>query len=131
MEGLICDMKKIINHPDDVVEEMIDGIVLAAPNRLKRIEGTTALARKETPIQNKVALISGGGSGHEPAHAGYIGTGMLDAAVLGEVFTSPSVDQVYAAIKAVHRGYAVRLIINNYTGHVMNFELPGQLSTAH
>jgi len=123
-------MKKIINHPDDVVEEMIDGIVLAAPNRLKRIEGTTALARKETPIQNKVALISGGGSGHEPAHAGYIGTGMLDAAVLGEVFTSPSVDQVYAAIKAVHSGYGVCLIVKNYTGDVMNFEMAAELATA-
>src|SRR5690625_4332176 len=130
MEGLIRDMKKIINHPDDVVEEMIDGIVLAAPNRLKRIEGTTALARKETPIQNKVALISGGGSGHEPAHAGYIGTGMLDAAVFGEVFTSPSVDQVFAAIKALHSGLGVCLIVKNYTGDVMNFEMAAELAVA-
>src|SRR5699024_4300521 len=113
---------------DEVVEEMIDGMVLAAPNRLKRVEGTTVLAKKETPIERKVALISGGGSGHEPAHAGYIGTGMLDAAVFGEVFTSPSVDQVVAAIKAVHSEIGVCLIVKNYTGDVMNFEMAAELA---
>src|SRR5690625_7068311 len=74
---------------------MIEGMVLADPDSLERVDGTTVVKRKDVPIQDKVGIVSGGGSGHEPAHAGYIGKGMLDAAVLGEVFTSPSVDQVF------------------------------------
>lgn len=123
-------MKKIINEPTEVVQDMIAGMVLAAPHKIKQIEGTTVLARKDAPVKNKVALISGGGSGHEPAHAGYIGKGMLDAAVLGEVFTSPSVDQVYEGIKAVDSGEGVLLIIKNYTGDVLNFEMAAELAEA-
>ena len=100
-------VKKIINDPNEVVKEMIAGIVAAYPNKLKHVESTSILARKDAPVLNKVAVISGGGSGHEPAHAGYVGKGMLDAAVLGEVFTSPPVDQVYEAIKAVDSGKGV------------------------
>src|SRR5690625_3434930 len=94
---------------------MIEGMVLADPDSIERVDGTTVVKRKNAPIRDKVGIVSGGGSGHEPAHAGYIGKGMLDAAVLGEVFTSPSVDQVFAAIKAVHSGYGVCLIVKNYT----------------
>ena len=123
-------MKKIINDPNQVVQDMITGMISAAPDQLKRVEGTTVIVRKDTPASKKVGLLSGGGSGHEPAHAGYIGKGMLDAAVLGEVFTSPSVDQVYEGIKAVDSGEGVFLIIKNYTGDVLNFEMARELAEA-
>ncbi|MFQ3544120.1 dihydroxyacetone kinase subunit DhaK [Halobacillus rhizosphaerae] len=120
-------MKKIINEPNDVVTQMLDGMVKAHPERLKRLENTTVLVKKElTP--DKVGVVSGGGSGHEPAHAGYIGDGMLDAAVSGEVFTSPTPDQVLAAIKAVDQGKGVLLVIKNYTGDVMNFEMAAEIA---
>lgn len=119
-----------MNDPNEVVQEMIAGIVAASPNELKQVEGTTVIAKKDAPIPNKVGIISGGGSGHEPAHAGYIGKGMLDAAVLGEVFTSPSVDQVYEGIKAVDSGKGVFLVIKNYTGDVLNFEMAAELAEA-
>ncbi|HWO76289.1 MAG TPA: dihydroxyacetone kinase subunit DhaK [Bacillus sp. (in: firmicutes)] len=123
-------MKKIINNPEHVVEDMLNGIVAAYPNQLKRIENTTVIARKDAPVPNKVGLISGGGSGHEPAHAGYVGKGMLDAAVAGEVFTSPTPDQVFEAIKAVNSGAGVFMVIKNYTGDVMNFEMAAELAEA-
>lgn len=123
-------VKKIINDPNQVVQDMITGMISAAPDQLKRVEGTTVIVRKDTPTSKKVGLLSGGGSGHEPAHAGYIGKGMLDAAVLGEVFTSPSVDQVYEGIKAVDSGEGVFLIIKNYTGDVLNFEMARELAEA-
>src|SRR5690625_7217429 len=109
---------------------MIEGMVLADPDSLERVDGTTVVKRKDVPIQDKVGIVSGGGSGHEPAHAGYIGKGMLDAAVLGEVFTSPSVDQVFEGIKAVDSGEGVFLIIKNYTGDVLNFEMAAELAEA-
>ncbi|MEI3613689.1 dihydroxyacetone kinase subunit DhaK [Pseudogracilibacillus sp. SO30301A] len=123
-------MKKIINDPHQVVQDMISGMIQAAPDQLKHIEGTTVITRKDAQVVKKVGLLSGGGSGHEPAHAGYIGKGMLDAAVLGEVFTSPSVDQVYKAIKAVDSGEGVFQIIKNYTGDVLNFEMARELAEA-
>ncbi|MDC3416638.1 dihydroxyacetone kinase subunit DhaK [Aquibacillus salsiterrae] len=123
-------MKKIINDPNKVVMDMLKGIELASPDRLKVVPDTTVIARKDAPVANKVALISGGGSGHEPAHAGYVGPGMLDAAVAGEVFTSPTPDQILEAIKAVHGGSGVFLIIKNYTGDVMNFEMAAELAEA-
>lgn len=123
-------VKKIINDPNQVVEEMMTGIVSAFPKTMKRLEGTSVIMRNDAPIKGKVGLVSGGGSGHEPAHAGYIGEGMLDAAVLGEVFTSPSVDQVYEGIKAVDSGAGVFLIIKNYTGDVLNFEMAQELAEA-
>ncbi|RKO62981.1 dihydroxyacetone kinase subunit DhaK [Caldibacillus debilis] len=123
-------MKKLINNPDRVVEEMIEGMVAAYPNRIRRLPGTTVLVRKDAPVQGKVGLVSGGGSGHEPSHAGYLGKGMLDAAVCGEVFTSPTPDQVYEAIKAVDSGKGVLLIIKNYTGDIMNFEMAAEMAEA-
>ncbi|WP_226659277.1 dihydroxyacetone kinase subunit DhaK [Pseudalkalibacillus hwajinpoensis] len=120
-------MKKIINQPDDVVSQMLDGMVKAHPESYLRLEGTTVLVRKNLS-ENKVGIVSGGGSGHEPAHAGFVGEGMLDAAVSGEVFTSPTPDQMLEAIKAVDQGAGVLLITKNYTGDVMNFEMAAEMA---
>lgn len=122
-------MKKIINNPSDVVNEMLEGIVLAHPNHVRLLDNTNVLVRKNSPT-DKVALVSGGGSGHEPAHGGFVGTGMLDAAVSGAVFTSPTPDQVYEAIKAADGGKGVLLVIKNYTGDVLNFEMAAELAEA-
>jgi dihydroxyacetone kinase-like protein len=116
-------MKKIINNPDLVVDDMLKGMVAAHPEYIRKLEDADVLVRTNSPIDGKVALVSGGGSGHEPAHGGYVGKGMLDAAVAGSVFTSPTPDQVYEAIKAVDSGKGVLLVIKNYTGDVMNFEM--------
>ncbi|MEM4782298.1 MAG: dihydroxyacetone kinase subunit DhaK, partial [Halalkalicoccus sp.] len=83
-------MKKLINDPDAVVDEMLDGMVAAHPEYVRRLEGTNVLVRADAPIGGKVGIVSGGGSGHEPAHAGYLGDGLLDGAAAGEVFTSPT-----------------------------------------
>ncbi|WIF93926.1 dihydroxyacetone kinase subunit DhaK [Caminicella sporogenes] len=123
-------MKKIINNPENVVNEMLDGIVKAHPEYVKRLEGFNVLVRADKNDKKKVALVSGGGSGHEPSHGGFVGEGMLDAAVAGEVFTSPTPDQVFEAIKAVDNGEGVLLIIKNYTGDVMNFQMAGELAEA-
>lgn len=122
-------MKKIINNPDNVVDEMIQGLGLAYPEYVSRVPGTDVLARSNKK-SGKVALVSGGGSGHEPSHAGFVGEGMLDAAVCGAVFTSPTPDQVYEAIKAVDAGAGVLLVIKNYTGDVMNFEMAMEMAEA-
>jgi len=121
-------MKKLINNPEIVVEEMLQGVVLAHPNYVKRVEGFDVLIRSNSPIQGKVALVSGGGSGHEPAHGGFVGKGMLDGAVAGAVFTSPTPDQVFEAIKAVDGGKGVLLVIKNYTGDIMNFEMAAEMA---
>ncbi len=120
-------MKKLINLADNVVEEMIEGMVMAHPDRIKRVEGTNVLVRKDTPV-DKVAVISGGGSGHEPAHAGFIGRGMLDGAVPGQMFTSPTPDQVLECIKATDSGKGVFMIVKNYTGDVMNFDMAAEMA---
>ncbi|MNO58945.1 PTS-dependent dihydroxyacetone kinase, dihydroxyacetone-binding subunit DhaK [compost metagenome] len=116
-------MKKIINNPELVVEDMLSGMVAAHPDYVRKLENATVLVRANSPVEGKVALVSGGGSGHEPSHGGYVGKGMLDGAVAGAVFTSPTPDQVYEAIKAVDSGNGVLLVIKNYTGDVMNFEM--------
>lgn len=121
-------MKKIINHKEDVVEEMLQGMVKAHPEYLKRIDDSNVLVRKDAPIKGKVALVSGGGSGHEPAHGGFVGLGMLDGAAAGEVFTSPTPEQILKGIKAVDGGKGVLLIIKNYSGDVMNFEMAAELA---
>jgi len=121
-------MKKVINDPNSVVQDMIEGMVMAYPDKLRNVEGTTVIARADAPVSGKVAIVSGGGSGHEPSHAGYVGRGMLDAAVAAEVFTSPTPDQVYEGIKAVDSGEGVLLVIKNYTGDVMNFEMAAEMA---
>ncbi len=118
-------MKKIINDPNNVVEEMLQGIEIANPNIVYDREGVV-IARKEK--SKKVGLVSGGGSGHEPAHAGYVGYGMLDAAVSGNVFASPSPDRVLKGIQLADSGKGVLLIIKNYAGDIMNFEIAEELA---
>ncbi len=120
-------MKKFINDVENVENEMLEGIVLAHPEYVSRLEGFDVLVRADKKV-GKVALISGGGSGHEPAHGGYVGKGMLDGAVAGAVFTSPTPDQVFEAIKAVDAGKGVLLVIKNYTGDIMNFEMAAELA---
>ncbi len=115
-------MKKIINQADAVVADLLAGMALAHPEYLRKLDGYNVLVR-QNPKKAKVALVSGGGSGHEPAHAGYVGLGMLDAAVAGEVFTSPTPDQVLAGIQSVATEAGVLLIIKNYSGDLMNFEM--------
>lgn len=117
------NMKKIINDPDKIIDQMLKGLVKANPNKVELLEDSKVIARKDLPIEGKVGLISGGGSGHEPAHAGYVGDGMLDCAVCGEIFTSPTPDQVLKAIKKADSGRGVFMVIKNYTGDVMNFEM--------
>ena len=124
------EMKKVINVPEQVVEEMLQGMVLAHPQYVKRVEGFEVLIRANKPENSKVALVSGGGSGHEPSHAGFVGKGMLDGAVAGAVFTSPTPDQVYEAVKAVDNGKGVLLVIKNYSGDVMNFEMAIEMANA-
>lgn len=123
-------MKKIINNPEMVVDEMLEGMQAAYPDMLKKLEGFHVMTRADAPVKDKVALVSGGGSGHEPSHAGFVGKGMLDAAVAGEVFTSPTPDQVFEAVKAVDGGKGVLLIIKNYTGDVMNFDMAKEMAEA-
>jgi phosphoenolpyruvate---glycerone phosphotransferase subunit DhaK len=116
------DMKKLINEPGAVVDEMLDGMVAAYPEALARLDGTNVLVRADAPVEGKVGIVSGGGSGHEPTHAGYIGDGMLDGAAAGEVFTSPTADQLGEMMQACDAGEGVLCVVKNYEGDVMNFE---------
>ncbi|MDS0277897.1 dihydroxyacetone kinase subunit DhaK [Halomicroarcula sp. S1AR25-4] len=120
-------MKKLINDPDDVVDEMLDGMVAAYPNRVRRLSDTNVLVREDAPVGGKVGVVSGGGSGHEPTHAGYLGEGMLDGAAAGEVFTSPTADELEEMVAAVDSGEGVLLVVKNYEGDVMNFETAGEM----
>ena len=120
-------MKKIINNPNDVVTDMLQGLAKANPNVVYAGEGVEVISRKEKKA-GKVGVISGGGSGHEPAHAGYVGKGMLDAAVAGNVFASPSPDRIIEGIKAADNGAGVLMVIKNYSGDIMNFEMAGELA---
>ncbi|WRS30066.1 dihydroxyacetone kinase subunit DhaK [Actinomycetaceae bacterium MB13-C1-2] len=121
-------MKKLINDPHDVVTETLEGLALAHPEKVIVHLGPDWVERAVPKAEGKVALVSGGGSGHEPLHAGYVGEGMLDAAVPGPVFTSPTPDPIAAATAAVDRGAGVLYIIKNYTGDVLNFETAADLS---
>src|SRR5215216_807716 len=122
-------MKKLINVPDRLVDEELAGMALAHAGLL-RVESPNIVIRKDAPRPGKVGVISGGGSGHEPMHGGYVGMGMLDAACPGAVFTSPVPDQMLAATKAVDGGAGVLHIVKNYTGDVMNFEMAAELAAA-
>jgi phosphoenolpyruvate---glycerone phosphotransferase subunit DhaK len=122
-------MKKLINAPDDVVDEALAGMAAAHGDLLKVID-PNVIVRADAPRQGKVGVISGGGSGHEPMHGGFVGMGMLDAACPGAVFTSPVPDQMLAATKAVEGGAGVLHIVKNYTGDIMNFELAAELAQA-
>lgn len=122
-------MKKIINNPHEVVKEMIAGMIKANPKIIQSVPNTLGVVRADKDsMKGKVGLVSGGGAGHEPAHNGYVGKGMLTAAVSGQVFTSPTPDQIYKAIKAANTGQGVFLIIKNYSGDIMNFDMAKDLA---
>ena len=119
-------MKKLINQIDSILLEQLRGFVAAHPEVKLHLE-PNFLTRADAPVANKVALVSGGGSGHEPMHGGFVGKGMLDGAVPGEIFTSPTPDQVLACAQAADSGRGVLLIVKNYTGDVLNFETATEL----
>lgn len=119
-------MKKIINEPQNIIEEMLSGIVKSYPSLVHRVDDSRVIAKNDAIKQ--VGLVSGGGSGHEPAHAGFVGNGMLSAAVLGDVFTSPTPDQIEMAINDANQELGVLLIVKNYTGDILNFEMAKDLA---
>ncbi len=121
-------MKKLINRPEDVVKEELAGIAAAHPDLVRVCFDPNYITRADAPLAGKVALISGGGSGHEPMHGGFVGPGMLDAACPGAIFTSPTPDQMLEAVKAVHGGAGALFIVKNYTGDIMNFDMAADLA---
>ena len=121
-------MKKLINDPQAVVDETVRGFARAHAGHVVLVEDPIHLHRADAPVAGKVGIVSGGGSGHEPLHAGFVGYGMLDAAVPGPVFTSPTPDPIVAATKAVDGGAGVLHIVKNYTGDVLNFETAAELA---
>ena len=123
-------MKKLINNPDDVVKEALAGMATLHPELIRVDEENQIIVRTGAPVQGKVGVISGGGSGHEPMHGGFVGHGMLDAACPGAVFTSPVPDQMLAPTRAVNGGAGVLHIVKNYTGDVLNFEMAAELAAA-
>jgi dihydroxyacetone kinase-like protein len=120
-------MKKLINSPEHVIREALEGMQSAHGDRLRVSFDPNYIVRRDAPVAGKVGLLSGGGSGHEPLHGGFVGFGMLDAACPGHVFTSPTPDQMLEAGKAVHGGSGILQIVKNYTGDVMNFELAADM----
>ena len=122
-------MKKFLNSPQTLLDESFDGFVAAHSDIVLGGE-ERKFVRRRTLKPGKIALVSGGGSGHEPLHAGFVGLGMLDAACPGQIFTSPTPDQMLAAVEAVDQGEGVVLIVKNYEGDVMNFEMAGELAVA-
>src|ERR1700732_544815 len=123
-------MKKLINQTEDVVKEALEGMQALHPELLRVDYKNQIIVRADAPVRGKVGLISGGGSGHEPMHGGFVGYGMLDAACPGAVFTSPVPDQMLAATRAVSGGAGVLHIVKNYTGDVLNFEMAAELAAA-
>ena len=120
-------MKKIINKPENVVTEMLDGLAYVHNDLVHRVEGFDIIVRNEK-VSGQVGIISGGGSGHEPAHADFVGDGMLSAAIAGAVFTSPTPDQILEAIKEADQGAGVFMVVKNYSGDIMNFEMAQELA---
>jgi dihydroxyacetone kinase-like protein len=123
-------MKKLINNPDNVVREELEGVAAAHPDLVRVHFDPNFVVRADAPVRGKVGVVSGGGSGHEPMHGGLVGKGMLDAACPGAVFTSPTPDQMLEATKAVNGGAGVLHIVKNYTGDVLNFEMAADLARA-
>ncbi|MCB0191505.1 MAG: dihydroxyacetone kinase subunit DhaK [Anaerolineae bacterium] len=121
-------MKKIINDPVDFVPEMLDGLIKAHPDQLAYTEDIHAIVRADAPVEGKVALATGGGSGHLPVFLGYVGKGMLDGCAVGDVFASPSADQMLAVTQKIHGGKGVVYIYGNYGGDVMNFDMATEMA---
>jgi phosphoenolpyruvate---glycerone phosphotransferase subunit DhaK len=126
MATVITSMRKFINEPEQIVKESLAGLAAAEPDLLRYDAEAQIIVRRDAPRQGKVGLVSGGGSGHEPLHGGFVGVGMLDAACPGEVFTSPVPDQMLAATRAVNGGAGVVHIVKNYTGDVLNFKMAAE-----
>src|SRR6201993_3208883 len=120
-------MKKLINAPDSVVQDALHGIEAAHGDRVRVSYDPAVIVRIDAPVQGKVGLVSGGGSGHEPLHVGYVGPGMLDAACPGQVFTSPTPDQWIAAARRVDAGHGVLFIVKNYAGDRLNFQMASDM----
>jgi dihydroxyacetone kinase-like protein len=123
-------MKKFINDPFEVVDEMLEGFLTVHGRYVRKVGAARALVRVDAPVRNKVAVITGGGSGHKPAFIGFIGKGMLDAVAVGEIFTSPPPNAVFQAAKAAHGGKGVLFLLGNYAGDVMNFQLAAEMARA-
>jgi dihydroxyacetone kinase-like protein len=121
-------MKKFINDPMKVADEMVEGFLAMRGDSTRKLETSRVIVRKDAPVANKVAVVTGGGSGHEPALLGYVGKGMLDAVVVGEIFTSPPPGAILDAIKATHSGKGVLLLLGNYAGDKMNFQMAAELA---
>ena len=123
-------MQKIINSPDAFVDEMLEGILAAHPGHLKSARDPKAIVRLDSPIQGKVGIATGGGSGHLPVFLGYIGRGLADGAAVGNVFASPSTEQIMAVTKAIDGGAGILYLYGNYGGDIMNFDLAAELAQA-
>jgi dihydroxyacetone kinase-like protein len=125
----MCSMRKFINNPENVVDDMLDGLLLAHADQLKSVRtDNRALVRADAPVQGKVAIATGGGSGHLPLFLGYVGKGMLDGVAVGDIFASPNSNQILDATRAIHGGKGVLYIYGNYGGDVMNFDTASELA---
>jgi phosphoenolpyruvate---glycerone phosphotransferase subunit DhaK len=120
-------MKKLINDPNRVASEVVEGIALAFPHLIRQVDGLQSVIRKDAPIAGKVAIVTGGGSGHEPMFVGYVGRGMATASVAGNIFTSPPPNPIYETAKAAEGGAGVLFLYGNYAGDVLNFDLASEL----
>ncbi len=123
-------MKKYINDPGNVVDESIEGYLAAYPDYVRKMEGIRVLVRKDRPDKPKVAVITGGGSGHKPAFIGYIGEGLVDGVAVGEIFAAPPADWIYRATRELDMGKGVIYLYGNFSGDIMNFRLAKALSQA-
>jgi len=123
-------MKKFINQPENLIEEMLEGFVTANARKIRRHPTERVLIRKDAPVQGKVGVITGGGSGHKPAFIGYIGKGMLDAVAVGDIFAAPPAPRAYEAVKAADGGKGVLICIGNYSGDTMNFGMAAEMAEA-
>ncbi|GAP20902.1 dihydroxyacetone kinase subunit DhaK [Leptolinea tardivitalis] len=123
-------MKKFINDPFNLVDEMLDGFLAVHKKKIRKLEDVRSIARTDAPVAGKVGIVSGGGSGHKPAFIGFCGEGMLDAVAVGEIFTSPPPLACYEAVKAANGGKGVLILLGNYAGDVMNFQMSADLSAA-
>ena len=123
-------MKKFINDPFDVVDEMLEGFLAVHSRYIRKLDTARTVVRVDAPVANKVGVVTGGGSGHKPAFIGFIGKGMLDAVAVGEIFTSPPPNAVFEAAKAVNDGKGVIFLLGNYAGDVMNFQLAAEMAKA-
>jgi dihydroxyacetone kinase-like protein len=125
--GEIGTVKKLINNPDAVAAQAIEGLALAYPQYLRKLDGVMAVVRRDAPVAGKVAVLTGGGSGHDPMFAGFVGRGWADGSIAGNIFTSPPPPPIYEAAKAIHGGAGVLFLYGNYAGDVLNFDMAAEM----